>query len=177
MIILIAAHGNDRVIGNNNALPWHIKEDLKLFKELTVGRTIVMGRKTYESVGALPNRKTIVISRTMTSNTDVMVFPTLNDVITHMGNDDIIIVGGESIYQQSLPLADVLIITHIQGEFDGDTYFPKYDDFTMKKVLKIQDTESGYIINTSIYSKPEKSKLLIEAVDKFKIGDDDFDIQ
>ncbi len=133
-IILIAAVADNNVIGRDNDLPWYIPEDLKHFKKLTSEHTVVMGRNTYESIVSriskpLPNRKNIVI----TSQADyevldgVVVMTNMDKVIELATKEDVYIIGGNTLYQATLPEADVLEITHVHQEPEGDTYFPKVD--------------------------------------------------
>ena len=128
MIKIIVAMSKNRVIGNNNSLIWNLPNDLKRFKQLTIGTTIVMGRKTYESIGRpLPNRRNIVISRDenlVIEGCDVV--NSLSEALL-LCNNNCFIIGGGEIYKQTLPIADRLYVTHIDEEFEGDTYFPEID--------------------------------------------------
>lgn len=126
MIKIIVAISKNRVIGNDNKLIWSLPSDLKRFKQITTGNTVVMGRKTYESIGKpLPNRRNIIITR----NSDYKIEGC--EVANSLGealmlcNNDCFIIGGGEIYKQSLPLADKLYLTVINEYFDGDTYFPE----------------------------------------------------
>ena len=127
---IIVAMSSNRVIGVNNSLPWHLSEDLKHFKTLTTGHTIIMGRKTYESIGKpLPNRRNIVISRNLNAfYGGIEVVHSLEDAFSTSSNDDeVFIIGGSNIYEQSLHLAEHLYITEIKKAFEGDTFFPEID--------------------------------------------------
>lgn len=132
MISLMVAHDPNRVIGKDNQLPWHIPEDLAYFKKHTVGKGIVMGRNTYESIGRpLPKRLNIVVSRNESlqiEGTDVV--NSLDDAIriAKQVHDEVMIIGGEQIFRSILPRADRLYITLIHKEYDGDTFFPEYGD-------------------------------------------------
>jgi dihydrofolate reductase len=118
--------GKGRVIGRENRLPWHLPADLAHFKQVTMGKPIVMGRKTWESIGRpLPGRDNIVISRQQQDVAGVICVPTLESV-WHMDYPEVMIIGGASIYQQALARADKLELTLIDGEFDGDAYFPAF---------------------------------------------------
>ncbi len=135
---IIVAMGNDHVIGINNDLPWHVPEDLKHFKNLTTGKPVIMGRKTFESILSrinkpLPNRKTIVISRGGFSydHEDVTCVTSLDDAFTRaqhvaqdLGVDEMMIAGGAQIYAQSLAYADRLYITKVDITVAGDAWFP-----------------------------------------------------
>ena len=131
MISLIAAMANNRVIGLNNQMPWHLPADLQHFKKITLGKPIIMGRKTFESIGKpLPGRKNIIISR---QNNLMLEGCTVCDSIetaieAAMDAEEIIIMGGANIYQQTLPMADRMYLTFIDLDSDGDAFFPKWDE-------------------------------------------------
>lgn len=133
MITIIAAVAKNNVIGSKNDLPWYLPEDLKHFKEITSGHTVIMGRKTYESIVSrlgkpLPNRKSIVITRNNSYPVPEGVEKAdslQNAVQKH--TEDAFIIGGASIFTEGLALADQLIITHVHKEYPGDTYFPEID--------------------------------------------------
>src|SRR5690625_1287933 len=121
---------NNNVIGSNNELPWHLPKDLQFFKEKTINHTIVMGRKTFESIGrVLPKRKHIILTRNneLSYQEDVEIFHNIEDVINlsrKLGNEELFVIGGGHIFTQLLPYADRLYITHIDEEFNGDAFFP-----------------------------------------------------
>ena len=129
-INIIAAVAQNRAIGNENKLLYWLPNDLKRFKALTTGHTIIMGRKTFDSLpkGALPNRRNVVISRTVTELPGCEVFASLEDAIKHCAADeDVYIIGGASIYEQALPLADRLCLTEIHDTPEAaDAFFPDY---------------------------------------------------
>ena len=130
MLSLIAAMGTNRAIGLNNQMPWHMPADLKHFKEVTLNKAIVMGRKTYESIGRpLPGRRNIILSQqTNLIIPNCEVFHSINEVIdTLKDQTEIMVIGGATIYQQSLALAQRLYLTFIQHEFEADAYFPEWD--------------------------------------------------
>lgn len=147
MLSLIVAVAQNNVIGKDNKLIWHISEDLKRFKEITSGKTIIMGRKTFESLpGVLPNRQHIIVTRDKNYkvNSDkVTIVHDLNTLIDQYKNcnDEVFIIGGAEIYKQSLPHADKLYLTKINNFFDGDTFFPEinYDYF------KVEYTSEDFI--------------------------------
>ncbi len=133
MISLIVAFDENRVIGSKGELPWHFKEDLQYFKRITNNHICVMGRKTYQSILAklnqpLPNRTTIVISKTLKDDR-VIVIEDFESYLKSIKDtaEEVFIIGGADIYKIALPYADKLYITHIHGEFAGDTYFPAID--------------------------------------------------
>ncbi|MFC9689805.1 dihydrofolate reductase [Kribbella sp. NPDC056951] len=126
-IILIAAVGANGVIGRDNDLPWRIREDLQHFKQLTLGHTLVMGRKTYDSIGRpLPGRRTVVVTRQPDWAADgVQVVHTLEEALKEDG--DLYVAGGGEIYRQAFPYADRLELTEVDQSPDGDVTFPAFD--------------------------------------------------
>lgn len=126
-VILIAAVGRNGVIGRDNDLPWRIREDLQRFKQLTLGHTLVMGRKTYDSIGRpLPGRRTVVVTRQPGwSAAGVDVVHSLEDALTYDGH--LYVAGGGEIYRQALPYADHLELTEVHQSPDGDVTFPAID--------------------------------------------------
>jgi dihydrofolate reductase len=135
-IIVIAAVADNGVIGRGNALPWRLKSDMQHFRALTMGKPVVMGRKTYLSIGKpLAGRTTIVVSRDPAfSAPGVVVAPNLDAALAaargdalRRNADAIVIAGGADIYAQALPLADQLTVTHVHKEVDGDAHFPTID--------------------------------------------------
>jgi len=129
-LALIAAHDDNLVIGRDGDLPWHIPEDLRYFMRKTKGHPLVMGRKTWESIGAVPlkNRENIVISRS--GNWDnALVFKSLAEALDFVKDRELVYIGGGSgIYEETMPIADQLVLTHVHGSHVGDTYFPEYRD-------------------------------------------------
>ena len=125
---IIVAMAADNVIGKDNDLPWRLSSDLKRFKALTTGHAIIMGRKTWESIGRpLPNRRNIIISRNTDYSADgAETFSSLQDALAAVDGDSFII-GGAQIYQLALALGDKLYITDIEATVDGDTQFPEID--------------------------------------------------
>ncbi len=131
-IILIVAMGQQNQIGLNGTMPWHLSDDLKNFKKLTSGHTIVMGRKTFESIGkALPKRMNLVLTSQPENIQayDVCLYNDFDKALdkARLFDDKIFIIGGASLYQQSLNLADKLIITHVDYNGKADTFFPEID--------------------------------------------------
>lgn len=146
--IVVAIGGKNRVIGNNNKLPWNIPEDLKRFKDITSGHPIIMGRKTYESIGrALPNRTNIIVTRdTNYQAAGCIVVNTLDDAINQakqVETDQICIIGGGEIFRQAMPIVDKLYLTTIEGEFEGNVFFPEYKEFS-KVINKSLHESNGY---------------------------------
>jgi len=144
---LIVALAENRVIGRDNQLPWHLPNDLKYFKNVTLGKPVVMGRKTYESIGRpLPGRTNIVITRQADyqppgANDSVKVVASLaaarqlaEQVCQEDGQDEAMIIGGAEIYSQALPLVDQMYLTEVHAELEGDAWFPEFDRSAWKKV-------------------------------------------
>ncbi len=131
-INIIAAVSRNLAIGYNNKLVYWLPNDLKRFKALTTGHTILMGRRTFDSLpkGALPNRRNVVISRTVTELPGCDVYSSINEALSHCcDEEDIYVIGGESIYRQTMPLADRLCLTEIDDETgEADAFFPEYKD-------------------------------------------------
>lgn len=142
LVSIIAAMDEERGIGKENQLPWHIPEDLQRFKELTLGHPIIMGRKTHESIGrVLSGRTNIVITKDdhyLTSG--CVICHTLESAITYAkqeGTNEVFIIGGAYVFSQAIDLADKLYLTLVKGTFGADTFFPTYDRF--KTVVKIEE--------------------------------------
>jgi dihydrofolate reductase len=133
MISIIAAVARNRAIGYENKLIYWLPNDLKRFKALTTGHTIIMGRNTFLSLpkGALPNRRNIVLTRSQKAFPGCDVFASLEDALAHCNKDeDVYIIGGASVYRQALPLANRLCLTEINDTPEkADTFFPPYDDW------------------------------------------------
>jgi dihydrofolate reductase len=126
MISIIVATSKNRVIGSNNSLIWKLPADLKRFKQITTGSTIVMGRKTYESIGKpLPNRRNIIITRDTNYLVDNCEIVNSLEEALMLCNNDCFIIGGGEIYKQSIDIADKIYLTLVQEDFEGDTYFPE----------------------------------------------------
>ena len=145
---IIVAMSSNRVIGVNNTLPWYISEDLKHFKSLTIGHTIIMGRKTYESIGRpLPNRRNIVISRnTEASYEGAEVVHSIEDAFSICKNDnEVFVIGGSNIYEQALSLVDYIYITEIKKSFSGDAFFPE-----INKQMWIESSRENHITNDGL---------------------------
>lgn len=132
-IAMIAAMAHNRVIGKDNQMPWHLPEDLRHFKAMTLGKPIIMGRRTFESIGRpLPGRVNIVISRQADYHADgITLVSSLNDALLAAGDvEEAVIIGGGQLYREALPLAQRLYLTEIDLAVEGDTTFPQWDDGT-----------------------------------------------
>lgn len=128
---------DNRVIGNKGDIPWHLPEDFKWFKQTTMGHILVMGRKTYESIGRpLPGRETFVFSRTPRDISGVRNFTDLSMLETLETDKTIWIAGGSEIYRQMLPKCSELYLTRVHRNIEGDTYLPEFEDqFTLKDTI------------------------------------------
>ena len=149
MIVAIAE--KNRVMGNEGKLPWNIPDDLKHFKNLTLGHPVIMGRKTYESIGkALPNRTNIVITRDPAYNaTGCTIATSLDEAIEiaqEHESEEIFIIGGAEIFRLAMGRADRLYLTLIQGDIEGDTFFPEYSAFNT--IVSSEDRSSSPYVYT-----------------------------
>lgn len=127
---VIAAVASNRTIGLDNTLPWHLPEDLKHFRQLTMGHHIIMGRKTFESLGRLlPGRTTVIVSRQSGYAAEgAITAGSLREAVAACGSDgEVFVIGGAELYREALTLADRLYVTEVHAEFKGDAYFPEYD--------------------------------------------------
>lgn len=139
-VSLIAALGNNRALGYKNKLPWHIPADLKRFKALTTGHPIIMGRKTYESIGRpLPNRTNIVITRDKNlAIQGCVVCGSLEEAVKKalaVASEEIFVIGGGQIYEQALPLVTKMYLTFVDAAPDGDAFFPVYNEADWHETL------------------------------------------
>ena len=139
MFTLIVAHDSNRLIGGGNALLWRLPEDLKRFKERTSGHPIIMGRKTFESIGRpLPNRTNIVVTRNTAFQAEgVTIASSLENAVglASLIDQNVFLIGGGELYTQGLLFADAIEVTEVQGIFEGDTWFPSYQD-SFKEVAR-----------------------------------------
>ena len=140
---LMVAKASNRVIGRNNKLPWYLPNDLKYFKQVTFGKPVIMGRKTWDSLGKpLPGRTNIVITRQADFQAEgAKVVATLDEAVTLAenvafieGQDEAVVMGGAEIYALAMPQADRLYLTEVHAEVDGDTWFPEYDTSEWKEI-------------------------------------------
>ncbi len=151
---MIAAMSNRRVIGKNNRIPWHLPVDLEHFRQLTLHKPVIMGRKTFLSIGkALPLRQNIVISRnrhwhTHTAPSDVSVAYSIHQALAlAKSTDEVIIMGGATLYEQMLPQTHRLYLTLIDADIEGDTFFPDYHQYswtTRHQEKHIADAKNPY---------------------------------
>lgn len=157
---MIVAHADNRIIGKDNDMPWHLPADLAYFKKTTLGKPVIMGRKTYDSIGRpLPGRQNIVISRDESLNIDgVEVVQSVEQALAvASGVDEIMVIGGGAIYAHCMPKADKLYITHIDAKIDGDTQFPDYDLENEWQMLASEtrqaDEKNAYVLYFNVYQR------------------------
>ncbi|MBI5728924.1 MAG: dihydrofolate reductase [Candidatus Magasanikbacteria bacterium] len=148
---LIAAVAENNCIGKGGALPWHMPEDLKHFKELTAGKPVLMGRKTWESLPPkfrpLPERTNIVITRQsgLSVPPGVETYSTIADTVIEHPDEEIMVIGGGQIYEQTIPLADTLYITEVHRAVDGDAFFPTIDRAIWKETAREDHEEFSFV--------------------------------
>ncbi|TPH12195.1 type 3 dihydrofolate reductase [Litorilituus lipolyticus] len=159
ILSMIVATAADNVIGKDNDMPWHLPADLAYFKKVTLGKPVIMGRKTFESIGRpLPGRRNIVISRDESYKRDGIDTVTSVEQALALVQDveEIMVIGGGAIYKHCLPAATRLYITHIKASIDGDTRFPEYDDGSWQKVsseVRDSDDKNAYELDFCVYEK------------------------
>ena len=163
MLSIIVAKAKNNVIGKNNKLIWNLPEDLKRFKELTTGHVIIMGRKTFESIGRiLPNRKHVVF----TNNTDFNINNENVEIVHSMlqiqqyieSEEECFVIGGAMIYNLLMPYVTKMYVTQIDEEFEGDTFFPKIDEEKWKIVERIPAKEESKVKYEFLTSVPNLFK-------------------
>lgn len=149
ILTLIAAVARNGVIGVDNRLPWHLPADLKHFRALTMGRTVIMGRKTWESLPEkfrpLPGRQNIVVTRNEAYRTEgAVVVTSLEDAVAAATNAEAFVIGGAELYKAALPLAGRLQLTEIDADYAGDTWFPPRDPHEWRETVRdAQRDETG----------------------------------
>ncbi len=150
-LTIIVAVSENNVIGKQGKVPWYLKEDIKRFRTLTLGHSIIMGRKTYESLPdkfkPLPGRKNVVLSTTLVPQEGLYVARTLSKAIKETEHEDTYIIGGRVVYESFLPLATTLELTRIHSFFEGDTFFPDiiWDEWN----LSCEEKKNGRDFNYS----------------------------
>jgi len=169
----IAAMSLNRVIGAGNKIPWHLPEDFQWFKKMTTGHVIVMGRKTFESIGKpLPNRTTIVLSRSPLNIYGVRMIADLNQLDSlegELAGLEIFICGGAQVYEQALPLCSDLYLTLVKRNVEGDTFFPAFEEMFKLKEEILDDPEFKIlhyqqVAGREVVMTPELEKLLDEGM-------------
>jgi dihydrofolate reductase len=160
-VYLVAAVASNGVIGAGNRMPWHLAEDLKHFKELTLGHPVIMGRKTFESIFAalgkpLPGRENIVVSRTPGLEIEgASIASSIEGALAFcIGEPVVFVIGGGEIYKAALPLADGIVMTEIRKDYEGDTKFPEYDRGDFRETQrKPQASSSGIPFDFVLYER------------------------
>lgn len=161
ILSMIVAHADNRVIGKDNDMPWHLPADLAYFKKTTLGKPVIMGRKTFESIGRpLPGRLNIVISRDPDYQADGVTTVTSVEkaIDAAESSDEIMVIGGGAIYAHCLDKADRLYITHIKAAIPGDTTFPVYQSEQWRKVsseLRAADEKNCYDLDFCVYERQQ----------------------
>ncbi|AMB18607.1 dihydrofolate reductase [Bacillus phage Eldridge] len=157
-VSLIAATGKNKELGKDNKLLWHIKEDFNWFKQHTKGKVVIMGRNTYESIGKpLPKRLNVVLTSDpdYSPHPDVLVRNSLYKVFVEFRNElELMVIGGEALYKQCLPIANRIYLTEIDKAFDADTYFPDFDTELWDRFFHqkgTEETDLNYSFN--VYKK------------------------
>ncbi|MGI8383691.1 dihydrofolate reductase [Robertmurraya sp. P23] len=159
MISLLWAMDENRAIGRNNQLPWHLPEDLKYFKKVTMGKPIAMGRKTYDSIGRpLPGRENIVITRSQ--GVTIEGCTVIHDVKDLLKRDDeeLFVIGGAEIFKEIIPFVDRLYVTEIREEFEADTFFPEYnlsDWELIESTPGMKDEKNPYNYEFLVYQRKQ----------------------
>ncbi|WP_257352357.1 dihydrofolate reductase [Pseudalkalibacillus decolorationis] len=157
MISLLVAVAKNRVMGKDNDLPWHLPEDLKWFKNVSMGHTIIMGRNTYESIGKpLPGRKNVIITTDKSYIAEgCIVTHSIEEALEQNGEEQIVI-GGAQVFKQVLPITDRIYLTQIDEEFEGDTFFPELDESEWEVTSKekgIKNEKNPYDYYFTIYDR------------------------
>ncbi len=153
MITLIAAHNLNNVIGVNGSIPWYLPEDLKRFKALTIGNTVLMGRRTFESIGApLPDRRNIIVSRRPHTINGAEVFSSIPAALASCRHaEHLFIIGGGEIFVQTIPIADELKLTVVLSHEKGDVFFPEYGGLIGKEFRLVnEDVRKGFVFKDLI---------------------------
>lgn len=146
MIALIAALARNRAIGLAGRMPWHLPDDLKRFKQLTLGHAIIMGRKTFESIGRpLPGRTNLIVSRQLTTPpAGCEMHSSLEQALASpAASGEVFVIGGGEIYALTLPMAQRMYLTHINAEFPGDTFFPPFEASQWRETARITHRHAG----------------------------------
>lgn len=153
MFSIIAAVAKNNCIGKNNKIPWNIPEDFQYFKKITLGKTVLMGEKTFQSIlnylgKPLPGRKTVVLTRNSNflPREGVRVFNSLEEAFEKLKNEDVFVCGGANIYAQTINLVDKLYITWVNQEPDGDVFFPKIDEKNWQETWREDHDGFSFVI-------------------------------
>jgi dihydrofolate reductase len=159
MISLIVAMDRNRLIGRNNDLPWRLPADLAYFKRVTMGHPIIMGRKTFESIGKpLPGRENIIVTRNKNFQAEgCTVVHSMSELLERFASssEEVFVIGGAELFKEALPVAERLYITHIEEVFEGDTWFPEIskDWKEVSREKGVQDEKNPYEYYFTVYEK------------------------
>src|SRR5690606_308269 len=160
MISLLVAMDKNRLIGKDNDLPWRLPADLAYFKRVTMGHPIIMGRKTYDSIGRpLPGRENIIVTRDTSYKMEgCKVIHSIDEILklNEEHDQELFVIGGAEIFKEILPYSDRLYITEIDEEFEGDTYFPAFDKSEWKVISEekgVKDEKNPYDYTFMVYEK------------------------
>lgn len=157
MLSVIVAHGKNGVIGKGNKLIWHLPNDLAFFKRMTVGKTIIMGRNTFESIGrVLPDRRSVVLTRNKEAKTQGVEYIHDLSELSKYKKRDCYIIGGAEVYKKALAFADYLYVTYINETFDGDAFFPEIKESEwslIQEVQGIKDEKNPYEYTFRMYKR------------------------
>jgi len=157
--IIVACGSQNRVIGNNGEIPWYIPEDFAHFKKVTSGHPVIIGDRTFESIGkVLPNRKNIIVTRDVnyTAPVGVAIAHSMEDalgVAKENDNEEVFIIGGGQIYALGIPFADRLYVTEVETDAEGDAYFPEYKSVFTKVISEDQNDNGDYKFNFRVLEK------------------------
>ena len=163
VLSLIAAVANNRVLGKDNQLLWHLPGDMRHFRETTRGKPVIMGRKTWESLPEkfrpLPGRQNVVVSRNPAySAPGAILVRSLEEAIGKVEGDEIFVIGGAELYRQALPVAERLYLTEIAADFEGDCWFPEYSLNQWEELSRSQPTEEGGLAYTfAVYQRTQST--------------------
>jgi dihydrofolate reductase len=157
-ISLIVAATKNHVIGKDGAMPWHLPADLQYFKKITMGKPIIMGRKTFDSIGRpLPGRRNIVVTQNRAwSHQGVEVVHDIADALTLVQKDEAFVIGGATLYAAALPVASRVYLTAIDATIDGDTFFPALDQQTWREIAhehRAKDEKNAHDLDFIVYAR------------------------
>lgn len=160
MLSIIVAMDKNRLIGSRTALPWRLPADLAHFKAITLGHPIIMGRRTFDSIGKpLPGRRNIVLTGQPLEIPGIEVFPSIEEplrMLAEEGEEEVFIIGGATVYEQALPFVKKMYITKVDGEFQGDVYFPAVDWSQWKEISSEEravDEKNAYRMVFTVFEK------------------------
>ena len=167
---LIVAMAKNRVIGNNNQMPWHLPADFAYFKKITTGHPVIMGRKTFESIGRpLPGRRNIIVSRNTAFHAEnVEVMNSLEAAISACQSEDVFVIGGATLYAEALPRADRIYLTEVDAAPEGDTLFPLLDKIQWREVARARrdaDAKNVHAMEFTVLERNYADSLTNHAVD------------